>query len=394
MAIDKRDFEAITEADIQELVEAQVAEGLRLDFKRETYGGRDADKRELLKDVSAFGNTQGGHLLIGIEEEGGTASAITGIEIDIDAEILRIEQILRNAIDPPISNIRIKGVTLGNGKSVLVIRVPKSWNPPHKVSYQGSNKFYLRHSAGVHEPSIEELRMLFTQSKSGLESAQQFRNKRISDVSSGQGTKPLYGNGRFFLHIVPLAGASGLINLEVEDIHNTHHHFSPIATMGMNYRFNYHGYITEVGGDNYTGYTQIFRDGSIEATLANLCREREGKKGMPGVWFEKEFFKCFPSYIRGLEILEVPPPLYVMLSFEGLVGAEYAVLRNEWDDERQLIEDSPLFLPTCIIDDYSPDIVDYHRAIRPAFNAIWNAAGYSKSLFYNDEGEWVGEIKK
>ncbi len=146
MSIEKADFDSIEEKDLQELVDAQVPEGLRLDFKITNYGKSDSDKRELLKDVSALANSHGGHLIIGIEENEGVATKIVGIDLDADAEILRMEQILRNAIEPPISGIRMRTIYIANGQKVLLFRIPRSWNPPHRVTAQGTNRFYIRHS--------------------------------------------------------------------------------------------------------------------------------------------------------------------------------------------------------------------------------------------------------
>lgn len=156
MSIEQNDFEAITAADIQVLVDAQVAESLRLDYKLTTYGKSDSDKRELLKDVSSFANSHGGHILIGVEESGGVAVNVVGVEGDADTEILRMEQMLRNGLEPPVPGIRIRAISLDNVRKSLLLRIPKSWNPPHRVVAQGVNRFYLRHSAGVHEPSVEE----------------------------------------------------------------------------------------------------------------------------------------------------------------------------------------------------------------------------------------------
>ena len=43
------------------------------------YGGNDAAKKELLKDVSSFANTEGGDLLIGIDEDAGVPTNIVGL---------------------------------------------------------------------------------------------------------------------------------------------------------------------------------------------------------------------------------------------------------------------------------------------------------------------------
>lgn len=215
MSIEKTNFDSIEERYLQELVDAQVPEGLRLDFKLTNYGRTDSDKRELLKDVSALANSHGGHLVIGIEETEGVATNVVGVDIDTDTEILRMEQILRNAIEPPISGIRMRSIHLAIGRKVLLLRIPRSWNPPHRVTAQGTNRFYIRHSAGVHEPSVEELRSLFNQSATALEKTRQFRNNRISIIANGEGHRPLVDGGRLFIHIVPTAAFSGMVYIDV-----------------------------------------------------------------------------------------------------------------------------------------------------------------------------------
>jgi predicted HTH transcriptional regulator len=87
MSIEKFDFDSIDDNDLQELIDAQVPEGLKIDFKLTNYGNSDKDKKELLKDVSALANSHGGHLVLGVEESEGVASKIVGIEIDADSEI-------------------------------------------------------------------------------------------------------------------------------------------------------------------------------------------------------------------------------------------------------------------------------------------------------------------
>lgn len=238
MSIEKANFDAIDAADVQELIEAQVPEGLRLDYKRASYGKSEADRKELLKDVSAFANSQGGHLVIGVDETGGVATDVVGIDIDPDAEILRIEQILRSAIDPPIPGIRIRAISLASGKAVLLLRIPRSWNLPHRVTFQGINRFYLRHSAGVHEPSLGELRALFGLSETALERAREFRNRRIAAAIAGEGSRALMSEGRLFIHIIPVAGLMGMVNIDAIKLLEARGDFRPLGVDSMTPRFN------------------------------------------------------------------------------------------------------------------------------------------------------------
>lgn len=393
MSIEKANFDSIEERDIQELVEAQVPEGLRIDFKLTNYGKSDSEKRELLKDVSAFANSHGGHLIIGIGEKEGVATNITGVDIDTDAEILRMEQILRNAIDPPISGIRIRSIPLANGGKVLLLRIPRSWNPPHRVTAQGTNRFYIRHSAGVHEPSVEELRTLFNQSESALEKARQFRNNRISVIASGEGNRPLVGGGRLFIHIVPTAAFSGMVHIDVEKIHEACNSFCPLGASGMSPRFNFHGFVNERGGEQNHGYTQIFRNGILEATKGGIVIERDNRVFIPGLALETHIFESLDKYIDGLRDIGVPPPLIIMFALEGIKGAEYYVMDNLWKDYEPPLPDDVLFLSECVLEDYGT-VLKYHKAVRPAFDTLWNAIGYSKSQYFDETGSWVGKQKK
>jgi hypothetical protein len=67
----------LTSEDIFELLEAKARENIRLEFKRAM-----PDRLELLKKLSGFANTYGGHLLIGAAEEGkrGELDSLPGID--------------------------------------------------------------------------------------------------------------------------------------------------------------------------------------------------------------------------------------------------------------------------------------------------------------------------
>jgi hypothetical protein len=45
-------------------------------------------------------------------------------------------------------------------------------------------------------------------------------------------------------------------------------------------------------------------------------------------------------------------------------------------------------LPTILIEDFST-IEEYRQALKPLFDAIWNAAGYERSKSYDAEGRWI-----
>jgi predicted HTH transcriptional regulator len=95
-----------------------------------------------LKDVSSFANTHGGDLVIGIEEKGGLARKVPGVAgVNPDTELQRLESLARDGIEPRIVGLQMKAVSVTGGGIVFVIRVPRSWNPPHRVSARKTNGF-------------------------------------------------------------------------------------------------------------------------------------------------------------------------------------------------------------------------------------------------------------
>ena len=65
--IDKTNW---TEGDIQDLIDNQVRENIKLDYKASASLAKKNDncKKELSKDVSAFANSDGGVLIYGVVE--------------------------------------------------------------------------------------------------------------------------------------------------------------------------------------------------------------------------------------------------------------------------------------------------------------------------------------
>lgn len=390
MTIDRSDFDALNEADIAELLVGQVPEGLRIDYKRDLHGNSDGDKREALKDISAFANAAGGHLIIGVEERDGLPVAIPGVTgVNVDDTVLRLDQLARSGIEPRIQGLRVKAVALANGASCFVVRIPRSWHPPHRVSAQNSNRYWIRNSGGCHEASVEELRSLFTQGSDAIQRVYQFRDERLSEITGGRGSRPLQGSGRLIVHIIPLSSVISRIAVDLRKVHQMNEAFRPIGSTGMTPRFNVNGFVNDRGGDQNHGYTQVFRNGAVEATKAGIVREYRGRKIIAGRPLESQIFEVLPGYMDGLREIGVPAPLVTLLTLEGVMGVAYAVADDPWPDPEPPLDEQIVYLPECYIEDYG-SVHDYQRALRPAIDALWNASGYSEAQTYNAAGEWVG----
>src|SRR5271166_1800073 len=153
----------ITENDLLALVAHKEAEGKTLEYKRDTVGNGDSERKEFLYDATSFANTEGGYLIFGMGEADGLPTSLVGLaKVEADRELLRLEHMLRDGVRPPISGIETAPVSLASGNVAIVMRIPKSGNPPHQVTYQKAFRFFARGSNGKYPIDVDELRSAFS----------------------------------------------------------------------------------------------------------------------------------------------------------------------------------------------------------------------------------------
>jgi hypothetical protein len=385
MPITSVDFDRISEANLQILVDNEVPEGMLLDYKRDIYGPTDADKKEFLKDASSFANTAGGDIIIGMPASGGLPTTVTGVSADLDAEQLRLESLLRNRIEPRIIGVRMLPVPLANGQRALVIRIPKSWNPPHAVLQGKSRLIFARNSAGVHEASVDEMRTMFTAGATALERAREFQRHRTREIHDGETPIALGGEGgRLVLHIIPFSAFGSESGIDPRRIQGQD--LTPIWCSGYNMGFNVDGYFTTSGKGSRSGYVQVFRSGIVEACTGDVRSPHEGKLLLYAEEVENEIVTKLDQYMSALARAEVSPPMFVMvggvrMDQTKVVGKPLATM------EPGVLRKTDLVLPVIAIEGFGR-LEDYRQALKPIFDALWNAAGYEGSRSYDSAGNW------
>lgn len=81
MTLFGKHLDSITEADLQALVDNEVAEDKLTEYKQELPGGGDSQRKEFLYDVTAFANASGGDLIFGVKEQGGATGSAPSTSI-------------------------------------------------------------------------------------------------------------------------------------------------------------------------------------------------------------------------------------------------------------------------------------------------------------------------
>ncbi|HLL55639.1 MAG TPA: ATP-binding protein [Myxococcaceae bacterium] len=238
-------LEAIIEDDLQALLTDGVPEGRQIEYKRQLPGNSDDEKREFLSDVSSFANAAGGDLVYGVGEAGGVPTSIDGVSsADPDAEILRLESIIRMGLEPRIPGIHIRAVSLANGNLVFVVRVPQSWALPHMVVFKNLSRFFSRTSAGKYQLDVAELRAHFLGSAEAAERIRRFRDERLARIVAGEGAFPMSSPSLVVLHLVPLRLSGPGKQLDMRLLGRQTLSLQPLYSSGWDDRYNLDGYAT------------------------------------------------------------------------------------------------------------------------------------------------------
>lgn len=257
----------LSEAGLQELVDNATSESAFLDFKRDLPSRDERSRSEFLKDICAFANGEGGHVIYGIAEKAGKADSLSPIANETaDHAARRLGQILEAGVEPRISGIQFVPVPCDNDY-VLVVRVPASFDGPHRYSSSGSSKFVIRTGTHTAELSYAQLRSAFDRTASLAERARKTWFDRWNATANGDTWKPIRPGPVCLIQFIPLASMAGrqMISMDAANEHYTQFVFSDWGSASST--FNLDGLVVHHGdlSSDIAAFTQVHRTGIIEA---------------------------------------------------------------------------------------------------------------------------------
>lgn len=381
----------IKEANLRHLIDEEIIENKLLEYKSELPGDSKGDKQNFLATVSSFANTSGGDIIYGMVEDRttGKPKELKGIKIEnVDQEILRLEQMIRDGIEPniPSSSINTHPIILENSNYALIIRVGRSWLSPHRISYKSINRFYSRSTNGIYELDIQELRSAFIISDAIGEKIKNFREKRISGIYANQLPIPFYPSPKLALHLIPLTafnlGKNYDFDISLYDI-------QPIKTSNFDRRYNIDGLLTYgkfKNAERSFSYTQLFRNGIIEAVNSEVLWTQKGEKIITISYIEDALIEAVPTYMNVYNKLKIDLPVFLFVTLVDVKGFTIP-LRKSWGrNEPYPIDRDIVLIPEIIIENKDFDSV---KTLLPVFDCIWNACGYKGSFNYDNEGNRI-----
>lgn len=281
----------------------------------------------------------------------------------------------------------LKIVSCQSNRRVLVIRVERSWNGPHRVIFKGHDKFYGRNSAGKYPLDVDELRAAFTSSSTASERIRAFRVDRIIALSNNETPVPFVPGSKIVLHYIPVQSFATQISYDVLPFYQHVTKFRPIGTWSCGTRLNLDGVVSFAAGQPSRSYTQLYRTGVIEvvdgATL-NSSAGQQGRRAIPSIYYEKLLLDYFPLCVEIFQSLGVGAPIVVALTLTDVKGFVMGV-HNSYVGGGHGIDRDSLLLPETIVTDFS---ISPSKILKPLFDLIWNACGFPTSRNFDANGDW------
>src|SRR2546421_770826 len=396
----------IKESDLQTLIDNQVPEGKTIEYKSILPSNADGDKKEFLADVSSFANGAGGDLLFGIEEQAGTPTTLSGIQLaDVDAQKLRLESILRDGIDPKLPRVDIHPVALASkpGHYVLILRVQKSWLV-HRVIFKDHGHFYSRHSAGKYRLDVAELRTAFELLGTMAERIRDFRAERLSRIGSGEEAPALLDEQtpKLILHMIPSSAFNPSVSVDIKALNDYSKWdlMRPLVVWDTqpdtSIRFNLDGIVRSAQWIRNAaapvsipaGYVQVFRNGIVEIVDVTILGINGDKKQFLGEIFELRLLQAVKKHIELQQFLGIELPVFIMVSLLRMKG--YKINRGGYPPNcTEEIDRTNLIIPEVVIDTFDGGNDHIAEVMRPVFDTTWNAANYASSPNYNKDGKYL-----
>lgn len=377
-------IDQIQEADLLSLRDNRVPEGKTIEYKRELPGMTDAHRKEFAKDISSFANTEGGDLLYGVVEEAGVPVEFPGIgQVDQDALKLRLEEMCRAGIEPRLGHLEFRFIAI-QGNTVLLVRITKSWSAPHRASAAGHGHFYGRTSAGTFALDVTQLRTAFTLSQGIADRIRDFRSERLGKIHMHHTPVPIMTGCKVVMHLVPLSAFATAELIDVAEYLDRLRQIVPFgASAPQNDKINLDGILVYTNPNNgrSRAYTQIFRNGTIEAIAVF---SDQGRRHLYST-YEQYPVQSLPAYLNTLQAVGVAPPIFLFLSIVGASGYQFVVDRGAFRQDMTEGDREMIVLPEIVISAYGTPA---HTLLRPAFDMVWNAFGYAHSENYDGQGHW------
>jgi hypothetical protein len=380
----------ITEADVRQLVNAELEEHLQLEYKSALYENHERGHKEFLQDICMFANAGGGILLIGISEQRDANGQPTGLpdpNADLGIDLPNSEMILQAYDARVVANIEdrlpleSRAIPVANNRQVVAIRVPNSLSKPHRVQYQGRTYFPSRRERQRYEMDVREIKEMVMRTASRLEEAQGKLTEELTSV------RPSNASPSIVIGCIPVFWQNFMVDIRQPEVIRrvTEFHLGHGDFLQPTYNFN--GLQRQVvWGDD--SFVQVHRDGMIVLNKRLALMEEDARFSLRPT----EMDIILRAFVHHCSVVYTAagitgPFLLTMLlrTNRNTFGLFPSVIPGA-EEPGGMIE-GPDSYPFPVMQ--ADNLLDADRVIRPLCDQSHQMFGRDSSPYFNAEGIWI-----
>lgn len=217
-----------------------------------------------------------------------------------------------------------------------------------------------------------------------------FHRERVDSLATGRSPLDKPEGGILVLHLIPRSCAQGRCRFDGAKL-KEHGGTFPALGEGVAYsRFNADGLLNYEGRERVRAYSQLFRDGRLEATMTGIVfpidrRQPSRVLCLRDIDCEKAAQQAVGEYLRFCTRVGLSPPLHLFSALVGCNGVRICTDRGFGDVSDHAIDRCPLLLPDIEIDSLDAEPA---KLLRPWGDSLWQACGMARSFNYDATGNW------
>lgn len=359
-------LEQFTADSVIALVDDGVSESKTLDYKQ-TYAPGHRRGSDFCKDISALANTQGGVIIIGVDEVDGVANNITGIgEEGPDDLLLALTRAAASNIRP---NILIKSKVLLIGEqTVVILATPQSHQSPHMV-HGGVDRFFKRLERSVEPMNADDVRYSVMYSRTSEEHA---ISRHAEGVQHIQNPDADYFGVCISFHTPE--GLGEIYDPADSKLRTLISNASPTLWGSANARVSFHG--IDMHDTQISEFHRLYRDGTYFIASKEPCQIDNDCRLLPASDVITMIHKWVDAARNIYTLLGYRGAIVSCASFSGLSGKQLGVTQTtKFRFNGYAFQDPSITMPVVTFDTKSenwiPEVELWHHR-------LWNAGGYDR----------------
>ena len=217
-----------------------------------------------------------------------------------------------------------------------------------------------------------------------------FHLQRVSNVENADAPLQQREGGILVLHLIPESCIFSRTSLDGGTLKEQGTRIRPLGDRGGNTRFNVDGFLNYSGYEKVRAYSQLFRDGRLEAVMSDVGYpvDRQAEKSPYAIrcgLTERSVFEVVHDYLKFCEVVKFEPPVWLFSALVDCKGFRMMTDRRFGDLSEKAVDRSPAVLPELAITNFD---FEPQQLLQPWCDLFWQSSGIERSYNYDQEGNW------